>query len=86
MPRRGNVPKRETLPDPIYQSPLVTRLRTSSGASVYFGSGIESRFGTSPLRGMDRFPSLYFGRLAPYFERLWRRLATPDVSRVPRMM
>jgi small subunit ribosomal protein S7 len=25
MPRRGNIPKRETLPDPVYQSPLVTR-------------------------------------------------------------
>ena len=25
MPRRGNVPKREVLPDPVYQSPLVTR-------------------------------------------------------------
>ena len=26
MPRRGNVPKREVLPDPIYGSVLVTRL------------------------------------------------------------
>ena len=25
MPRRGNVPKRELLPDPVYQSPLVTK-------------------------------------------------------------
>ncbi len=25
MPRRGNIPKREVHPDPIYQSPLVTR-------------------------------------------------------------
>jgi small subunit ribosomal protein S7 len=25
MPRRGNVPKREILPDPVYQSPLVTK-------------------------------------------------------------
>jgi len=25
MPRRGNVPKRKVLPDPLYQSPLVTR-------------------------------------------------------------
>jgi small subunit ribosomal protein S7 len=25
MPRRGHVPKREILPDPVYQSPLVTR-------------------------------------------------------------
>ena len=26
MPRRGNVPKREILPDPMYGSVLVTRL------------------------------------------------------------
>jgi small subunit ribosomal protein S7 len=25
MPRRGNIPKREVPPDPVYQSPLVTR-------------------------------------------------------------
>ena len=26
MPRRGNVPKREILPDPVYNSKLVSRL------------------------------------------------------------
>ena len=25
MPRRGYVPKREVLPDPVYQSPMVTK-------------------------------------------------------------
>ena len=29
MPRRGNVPKREVLPDPIYNSVMVTRLTNS---------------------------------------------------------
>ena len=29
MPRRGNVPKREVLPDPIYNSTLVTKLVNS---------------------------------------------------------
>ena len=29
MPRRGNVPKRETLPDPVYNSVLVTKLINS---------------------------------------------------------
>src|SRR6266542_3715083 len=37
---------------------LVTRLRTSRGASVYFGSGSVSRFGTSPLRGIASVPYL----------------------------
>src|SRR5690606_18435476 len=30
--------------------------------------------------------SPYFGRLAPYFDRRWRRSLTPWVSRTPRMM
>ena len=29
MPRRGNVPKREILPDPVYGSVLVTKLVNS---------------------------------------------------------
>ena len=29
MPRRGNVPKREVLPDPLYNSVLVTKLVNS---------------------------------------------------------
>ena len=29
MPRRGNVPKREVLPDPLYNSILVTKLVNS---------------------------------------------------------
>ena len=29
MPRRGNVPKREVLPDPLYNSVLVTKLTNS---------------------------------------------------------
>ena len=29
MPRRGNVPKREILPDPVYNSVLVTKLINS---------------------------------------------------------
>ena len=29
MPRRGNVPKREILPDPVYNSVLVTKLNNS---------------------------------------------------------
>src|SRR5579885_3539716 len=31
---------------------LVNRRRTSSGCSVYFGSGSTSRLATSPLRGI----------------------------------
>ena len=40
-------------------------------------------FGSAPT-SHDRIS--YFGRLAPYFERRWRRPDTPWVSSVPRMM
>src|SRR5688572_24002572 len=36
--------------------------------------------------GPGRLSRCYLGRLAPYFERPWRRLVTPWVSRLPRMM
>ena len=35
MPRRGNVPKREVLPDPIYNSVLVTKLARRVGGATY---------------------------------------------------
>jgi small subunit ribosomal protein S7 len=46
MPRRGNVPKRDTLPDPVYQSPLVTRFinclmydgKKSTAESIFYGA------------------------------------------------
>ena len=59
MPRRGNVPKREVLPDPIYHSVLVTKLTNSimldgkKGVAqkvVYDAfSIIEEKTGKSPL-------------------------------------
>ena len=59
MPRRGNVPKREILPDPIYHSVLVTKLTNSimldgkKGVAqkvVYDAfSIIEEKTGKSPL-------------------------------------
>ena len=59
MPRRGNVPKREVLPDPLYHSVLVTKLTNSimldgkKGVAqkvVYDAfSIIEEKTGKSPL-------------------------------------
>ena len=59
MPRRGNVPKREFLPDPIFHSVLVTKLTNSimldgkKGVAqkvVYDAFGIiEEKTGKSPL-------------------------------------
>jgi hypothetical protein len=49
----------------------------------YFGSGRTSRL-AAPARRMGY--AAPFGALAPYFERLCLRPATPAVSSVPRMM
>lgn len=59
MPRRGNVPKREVLPDPIYNSVLVTRLVNSImldgkkgvAQKVVYGAFdlIKSKTGKDPL-------------------------------------
>jgi small subunit ribosomal protein S7 len=46
MPRRGNVPKREILPDPVYQSALVTKFiscltydgKKSVGEQIFYGA------------------------------------------------
>ena len=43
MPRRGNVPKREVLPDPIYNSVLVTKLVNSIMLDGKKGVGPEGR-------------------------------------------
>ena len=51
MPRRGNVPKREILPDPIYNSVLVTKLVNSImldgkkgvAQKVVYGAFVKSR-------------------------------------------
>ena len=60
------------------------------------GSGRTERCGVEPLRDMVRTyarilyggrngrPDHDFGRLAPYLERLWRRLVTPAASSEPR--
>ena len=59
MPRRGNVPKREVLPDPIYGSILVTRLvnnvmldgKKSVAEQIVYGAleSVEARAKKEPL-------------------------------------
>jgi len=60
MPRRGNVPKRKRLPDPIYQSPLVTKFiscmmlsgKKSVAESTFYGAmdTIRERTKEEPLK------------------------------------
>jgi len=60
----------------------------SASCELYTGSGRISRDSGLRLRGIGLIQPAYFaapfGRLAPYFERLWRRPVTPAVSSVPR--
>ena len=58
MPRKGNVPKRDVLPDPIYNSKLVTRLingmmvsgKKGTAQSILYGAFeiIEKQTGKNP--------------------------------------
>tara|TARA_B100001146_G_C16068016_1_gene385148 strand:+ start:13 stop:486 length:474 start_codon:yes stop_codon:yes gene_type:complete len=60
MPRRREIPKRETLPDPVYSSPLVTRFintvmrdgKRSTAEGILYGSLniIRERTGDDPLK------------------------------------
>jgi small subunit ribosomal protein S7 len=60
MPRRGNVPKRKSLPDPVYQSPLVTKFiacmmlsgKKSVAESTFYGAmdTIRERTKEDPLK------------------------------------
>jgi small subunit ribosomal protein S7 len=60
MPRRALIPKREILPDPVYQSPLVTRFincmmikgRKSTAERIFYGAmdTIKERTSEDPLR------------------------------------
>ena len=59
MPRRGHVPKRKALPDPIYQSPLVTKFincmmldgKRSPAESIFYTAmeSIKDRSSEEPL-------------------------------------
>ena len=52
-----------------------------------FGSGSTTRVGADVRRDMVFYPcSYFFGRLAPYLERLCLRSPTPAQSSVPRIV
>jgi small subunit ribosomal protein S7 len=60
MPRRGHIPKREILPDPLFQSPLVTKFinsmmwdgKRSTAVSIFYGAmdTIKERSQDDPLK------------------------------------
>jgi len=80
MPRRGNVPKREVLPDPIYSSVLVTKLinkvmlQGKKGVSqrVCYGAFevVEQKTGKNPLEVFEAA----MGNIMPQVETKARRV------------
>ncbi len=64
MPRRGNIPKRELLPDPVYLSPLVTKFinclmlegKKSVTEQIFYGAmeTIRKRIDDDPLKVFRR--------------------------------
>jgi len=60
MPRRGTVPKRETPPDPVYQSALVTKFinsmmfggKRSTSQAIMYGAleVVQQRSGDDPIK------------------------------------
>ena len=77
MPRRGTIKKRKAPVDTLYGSTVVAR-------QLLFLDDPASWHRTLRAPYEATFRSL--GLLAPYLERLWFRLATPSLSRVPRTM
>ena len=75
----------------FFPSSMSEFVNFATSLSLYFGSGVMRRFGTSRRRGMVQ-PSHAFGRFTPYLERLRFRLAlfvedgpiAPAASSVPR--
>jgi small subunit ribosomal protein S7 len=63
MPRRGNVPTHEILPDPLYQSELVTRFinkvmycgEKSLAESIFYGAldDVKEKSGKEPLEVLE---------------------------------
>src|SRR6478736_6509947 len=76
--------------------PIISELvNFATSLSLYFGSGVILRFGTSLRRGIaisSQYSAYCLGRFTPYFERLRLRVAllvllgpaAPDASSVPR--
>jgi small subunit ribosomal protein S7 len=64
VPRRGHVPKREILPDPVYQSPIVTRFircimakgKKSTADRIFYGAmdTIQDRTKEDPMKVFRR--------------------------------
>ena len=85
VPRRGNVPKREILPDPVYNSVLVTKL--INGVMLDGKKGVAQKvvydaFDTDPEEDRISDPlEVFTEALEQHHARLWK--SRPAVSAAP---
>lgn len=80
MPRKGNVPKREILPDPLYSSKVVTKLinkvmldgKKGTSQNIVYGAFdlIKERTGEEPLEVFEKA----IGNIMPVLEVKARRV------------
>ena len=73
MPRRGNVPKRDVLPDPLYNSKLVTKLVNSIMLDGKKGVSQKVVYGAFDIVQKKR-PVVNRWRFSP---RLWKTSCRP---------
>ena len=80
MPRRGRIAKRDVLPDPMYNSKLVTRLinnvmldgKRGVAQKIVYGAFdiVKEKTGNDPLesfeKAMENFARFRYGRI-PFF-------------------
>ena len=67
MPRRGNVPKREVLPDPLYNSVLVTKLTNSIMLDGKKGVAQKVVYGAFDIIKETGMLSGFFSRAGGFF-------------------
>ena len=85
MPRRSGVPKRDVLPDPIYNSKVVTKLvnqimydgERGVAQKIVYGAFeiIENKMGVNhPLPGIPQCPIVSTGGIKIHFAKFRRKI------------
>ena len=94
MPRKGHVPKRETLADPIYNSQLVTKFintmmwggKKSTAQGIFYKSmeNLQAKGGDEAANANLCGFGLVFGHVGPSLKKANRRI-TPQIGKARRI-